>query len=151
MTGWLFMEYQRGVDHLRTEDVAPWIRQQVAAIKGPAAAWSEYGILRAARDLLRTAADYGILSRTVIKTFLPYRLPDAAFLYLLHALAETTPNARRLIESPDWRLYRLDANAVERELLRLHQYRQLHYDAAGSLAQLTLPQASAADYARELV
>lgn len=151
MTGWLFMEYQRGVDHLRTEDVAPWVRQQVAAIKGPAAAWSEYGILRAARDLLRTAADYGILSRTVIKTFLPYRLPDAAFLYLLHALAETTPNARRLIESPDWRLYRLDANAVERELLRLHQYRQLHYDAAGSLAQLTLPQASAADYARELV
>ena len=150
MTEWLFGEYQRGADGLGATDVAPWVRRQVAALKGAEDAWSEYGVLRAARDLLRTAADYGVLSRTVRKTFAPYRLPDAALLYLLHALAETTPNARRLLESPDWRLYRLEANDVERELLRLHQHRLLHYDAAGSLAQLTLPWRSAADYARTL-
>ena len=150
MTDWLLTEYQRGADRLRAEDLAPWVRQQVAVIKGQDSALSEYGVIRAARDLLRTAVDFGVLSRTAIKTLLPYRLPDAALLYLVHALAETTPNARRLIESSDWRLYRLDANEVERELLRLHQYRQLHYDAAGSLAQLTLPYASAADYARGL-
>ncbi|MDQ5908539.1 MAG: hypothetical protein QG599_630 [Pseudomonadota bacterium] len=151
MTEWLFTEYQRGTDRLAAEDVAPWVRQQVAAIKGADAALSEYGVIRAARDLLRTAVDYGVLSQTVRKTFCPYHLPDAALLYLLHALAETMPNARRLLESPDWRLYRLEANEVERELLRLHQHRQLHYDAAGSLAQLTLPYASAADYARNLL
>ncbi|MCB1919723.1 MAG: DUF1819 family protein [Candidatus Competibacteraceae bacterium] len=150
MTEWLFTEYQRDADRLSAADVAPWVRQQVAALKGEDAALSEYGVIRAARDLLRTAADYGVLSRTLLKTFPPYRLPDAALLYLLHALAETTPNARRLLESPDWRLYRLEASEVEREVLRLHQHRQLHYDAAGSLAQLTLPYPSAADYAQSL-
>jgi hypothetical protein len=39
---------------------------------------------------------------------------------------------------------------VERELLRLHQFHKLHYEVAGSLAQLKLPCASLADYAREL-
>ena len=29
---------------------------------------------------------------------------------------------------------------VERELLRLHQFRKLHYEVAGSLVQLSLPQ-----------
>jgi hypothetical protein len=39
---------------------------------------------------------------------------------------------------------------VERALLRLHQFRRIEYDVAGSLAQLKLPAASAADFAREL-
>ena len=47
-------------------------------------------------------------------------------------------------------MYLMDSADVERELLRLHQFRKLHYEVAGSLAQLKLPAASATDYAREL-
>ena len=36
---------------------------------------------------------------------------------------------------------------VERELLRLHQYRKLSYESAGSLGQLTLPFPTALAYA----
>ena len=57
MTEWLLTEYQRGVDRLDSQEVAPWVQQQVAVIKGQDSALSEYGVIRAARDLLRTAAD----------------------------------------------------------------------------------------------
>ena len=44
----------------------------------------------------------------------------------------------------------MDASDVERELLRLHQFRKVHYEVAGSLAQLKLPCGSSLDYVREL-
>ena len=66
-------------------------------------------------------------------------------------MSQVEPNARRMIESPEWRLYLMDAEAVERELLRLHQFHRLGYDVAGSLARLDLPAESPGAYARELV
>lgn len=48
-------------------------------------------------------------------------------------------------------MFLMDAADVERELFRLHQFRRVHYEVAGSLAQLKLPCDSAADYAREMV
>ena len=42
-------------------------------------------------------------------------------------------------------------DAVERELLHLHQYRKLRYEVAGSLVELTLPYGSAAEYAESLI
>jgi hypothetical protein len=65
-------------------------------------------------------------------------------------MAETETNARRIIDTPDWHMYLMDAADVEREIFRLHQFRRLHYDVAGTLAQLKLPCGSSADYAREL-
>jgi hypothetical protein len=47
-------------------------------------------------------------------------------------------------------MYLVDSTDVEREILRLHQFRKLHYEVAGSLAQLKLPYNSSADYAREI-
>ena len=55
-----------------------------------------------------------------------------------------------MIESEDWHMYLLDAGDVERELFRLHQFRKLDYQVAGSLAQIKLPCATAAEYARGL-
>jgi hypothetical protein len=40
---------------------------------------------------------------------------------------------------------------VERELLLLHQYRKLDYHVAGSIVELTLPYASACEYAERSV
>ncbi len=40
---------------------------------------------------------------------------------------------------------------VERELLRLHQFRKVDYQVAGSIVQLTLPCANACEYAERMV
>ena len=40
---------------------------------------------------------------------------------------------------------------VERELLRLHQFRRLDYHVAGSLAELSLPYGSPHEYAEQMV
>jgi hypothetical protein len=40
---------------------------------------------------------------------------------------------------------------VERELLRLHQYRKVDYQIAGSIVQLTLPCANACEYVERMV
>ena len=39
-------------------------------------------------------------------------------------------------------MFLMDMSDVERDLLRLHQFRKLHYEVAGSLAQLKLPHRS---------
>ena len=44
-------------------------------------------------------------------------------------------------------MYLMAPSDVERELLRLHQYRKLSYESAGTLGQLTLPFPTALAYA----
>ena len=105
---------------------------------------------RVASGLLRMATDFGLLTGTLNKEFASYHLPEESFIYLLHAMADAEPNARRIVDAEDWRMYLMDASDVERELLRLHQFRKVHYEVAGSLAQLKLPCGSSLDYVREL-
>ncbi len=66
-------------------------------------------------------------------------------------MRERTPNARRLIDSPDWRLFMMTPGDVERELLHLHQYKRLGFESAGSIVELRLPCGSADEYARRMV
>jgi hypothetical protein len=47
-------------------------------------------------------------------------------------------------------MYLMNASDVERELLRLHQYKKLNYEVAGTLAQLRLPHASLCEHARSM-
>jgi hypothetical protein len=75
-------------------------------------------------------------------------VPEPSFLYLLHAIMDEVRSATKVVESADWRLFLMSRGDVEAELLRLHQFRKLHYESAGSLVQLQLPCASAAEYAR---
>jgi len=149
---WLYPQYVQGTYRLHTADVLPYL-QSLAHTKGItwSGRWTPATTSRVASGLLRIAADFGLLTGTVAREFASYHLPEASFLYLLHAMVEVEPNARRLIEAADWHMYLMDATDVERELLRLHQFRKVHYEVAGSLAQLTLPCGSTADYARELV
>ncbi len=149
---WLYPQYVQGTYRLHTADVVLYL-QSLSYKKGItwSGKWTAATTSRVASGLLRIAADFGLLTGTVAREFASYHLPEASFLYLLHAMVEVEPNARRLIEAADWHMYLMDATDVERELLRLHQFRKVHYEVAGSLAQLTLPCSSTADYARELV
>ena len=149
LANWLYDRFVEGTYRIRAADVVPYLRRlrrrRGIQVSGD---WSEATTSRVASGLLRMAADFGLLTGTLVKGFTSYHLPEESFLYLLHAMAETEPNARKIVNSPDWHMYLMSAPDVEGELLRLHQFRRVHYEVAGSLAQLTLPCRSAIDYAR---
>jgi len=147
---WLYDHFTEGTLRLRAQDLGPYLRElhERGLVAEP---WKVSTLQRVSSALLRMAVDFGLLRGTATREFVSYHLPDESFLYLLHAMTEQRPNGRDMIDSSDWKMFLMDANAVERELFRLHQFRRVHYEVAGSLAQLTLPCASAADFAREMV
>ena len=146
---WLFKQHRDGALRLTSLEVVSYLKTLGLAGRYTET-WTDHTMSRVAVGLLRAATDFGLLRGILTREFASYHLPDTCFIYLLHALAESQPNARAIIQSPEWRLFLMDADDVERQLLRLHQFRQLHYEVAGSLAQLTLPCASALDYARRM-
>ena len=81
----------------------------------------------------------------------PYHLPERSFLYLLHAMRDEKQSPGKVLASAEWRLFLKRPADVERELLRLHQFRKLEYQVAGSLVQLSLPCESAVEYAERMV
>jgi hypothetical protein len=149
---WLYKQYAGGVYRLEPDDVTPYL-QALSKKRGISwsGQWTPATTSRVASGLLRIASDFGLLTSGPVKEFASYHLPDDSFLYLLHAIAETESNARRIVSSPEWRLYLMDPTDVERELLRLHQFHRLEYEVAGTLARLDLPADSPRAYARELV
>ncbi|WPL19894.1 hypothetical protein Thiowin_05043 [Thiorhodovibrio winogradskyi] len=149
-TEWLFNEYVAGVYQLRTTDVLPFVESITASRAAGNKGLSEYGLKRAGRDLLRMATDFGLLTGSTVREFTSYYLPEDSFLYLLHAMYDKHGNAADVVQSPDWRLFLMSSADVERELLRLHQFRRLRYEVAGSLVELTLPCRSAAAFVEEM-
>lgn len=146
---WLYEQFIQGTLRVRAQDLWPYLH--ALHDKGLVAErWKESTLKRVSSQLLRMAVDFGLMRGTVTREFASYHLPDECFLYVLHAMIELQPNAREVVQSPDWRMFMMDANDVERELFRLHQFRRVHYEVAGSLAQIRLPCASASDYAREM-
>jgi hypothetical protein len=148
---WLYPRYAEGAYRVHSEDVVPYLKS-LTKKKGViwSGQWTEATTARVASGLLRIATDFGLLAGSQAKEFASYHLPEPSFLYLLHAMADTETNARHIVETPDWCMYLMDAADVEREIFRLHQFRKLHYDVAGTLAQLKLPCGSSAEYAKEL-
>ena len=146
---WLFERFTDGTLRVRAPDLWPYLRalHDQGLIVEP---WKDTTLKRVSSELLRIAVDFGLMRGSVAREFASYHLPDDAFVYLLHAMTERQPNAREVTHSKDWRMFMMSADDVERELFRLHQFRRLHYEAAGSIAQLALPCASAAEFAREM-
>jgi hypothetical protein len=148
---WLFDQYKGGAYFLRTEDALPFVRKITDGRIASGGNLSDYGALRAARDLLRMAGDFGLLEGSVNKKFANFHIPQEAFVYVLQGLSGDGRNTSRIISSKSWRLFLMEADDVERELLRLHQYKILEYQVAGSIANLKLPCGSLPEYARKLV
>ena len=101
--------------------------------------------------MLKIAADFGLLKGSAIREFAAFHLPESSFLYLLHAMTDAWQSVDKVIHSPDWHMFLMSRSEVEGELLRLHQFRKVHYEAAGSLLQLKLPCKSATEFAESLV
>jgi hypothetical protein len=144
---WLHPRFEAGVIRMRATELDTFLcqlRDRGAETEHP---WSESTRQRVAVGLLRAAADFGLVRGSSVKEFTSYHLPDWSFLYLLHAMREEQVSPARVISSPEWRMFLMGPADVERELLRLHQFKRLHYEAAGTLLQLTLPHRTALEYA----
>lgn len=148
---WLFPRFQNSTHRLRADDVLEYL--STLSLKGAQVGkqWSPSTSKRVAAGLLKIAADFGLLQGSVARTFSAYHLREESFIYLLHVMMDKMRSARMVLDSPDWRMYLMSRQDVEAELIRLHQFRKLHFEAAGSLAQLELPCGSAAEYAKRLV
>ena len=94
-------------------------------------------------------------AKTVIKMAVGRAQADGAEYvgteHLLHAMLDENLSPSKVVASPEWRLFLMRSAEVERELLRLHQFRKLDYQVAGSLVQLSLPCTSTREYAERMV
>jgi hypothetical protein len=151
LENWLFAAYESGVFRIRTEEVEAYLGSIGKRGGRTEHAWSEETTKRVAAGLLKIAVDFGLLRGSIVKEFASYHLPERSFLYLLHAMRDDHVGPSKVVSSPEWRLFLMRPADVEHELLRLHQYRKLEYQVAGSLVQLSLPCTSTREYAERMV
>jgi len=148
---WLEPRFREGTFRIRVPDVEPYLHDvEERGLTQDGKPWSEQTRSRVASGLLGMAADLGLLRGATVKEFASHHLPDEAFLYVLHAIAETEANGADMIRSLEWQMYLYQPADVEQELLRLHQFRRLHYERAGSVVALSLPFENAAAFAESL-
>ena len=112
--------------------------------------WAEATTLRVAQGLLSTLRDFGVLHGEVRKRIAPAYLPVEAFAYVAFYLKQHQPSGVKLIDSPDWTLFFLPREGVERFLFEAHQRGLLEYHAAGCVTRLTFPADTLEEYAHAL-
>ena len=148
---WLFRAYDSGAFRIRSIDVMTYLSGIGSRGGRTEHAWSETTSKRVAVGLLRIATDFGLLRGPVTREFSGYHLPERSFIYLLHAMMEELGSPSKVIASANWQLFLMRPADVENELLRLHQFRKLDYQVAGSIVQLSLPCANSELYAERMV
>ncbi len=112
--------------------------------------WSEPTIVRISRGLLSTLRDFGVLQGASHKKIAPAYMPIESFAYVVYYWKQRQPSGAKLIESPDWKLFFLSRDGVERLLFEAHQRRLLEYHVAGSVTRLTFPAPTLEEYAHVL-
>ena len=133
------------VDDIQTP-LLRWVREGKTSGR-----WSEATILRVAQGVMATLRDFGVLQGKGFKRLAPVYLPVEAFAYLAFYLHQSQPSGERLLVDPEWRLFFLPSEAVERFFVEAHQRHFLEYYAAGSVIRITFPTKSIEEYARVLV
>lgn len=151
LENWLFAAFEAGAFRVHLEEVEKYLGEIAQRSGITEHAWSEQTSKRVAAGLLKIAVDFGLLRGSVAKEFVSFHLPEKSFLYLLHAMGDQRLSPGKVVASRDWRLFLMRQIDVEHELLRLHQFRKLDYQVAGSLVQLSLPCESASEYAERMI
>lgn len=140
---------QRGLIDIAVHDlqrpVERWVEQGKTV-----SSWSETTILRVAQELLATLRDFGILEGATKKRIAPAFLPVESFAHIAFYLKQHQPSGAKLIELPDWKLFFLNRESVERMLFEAHQHSLLEYHVAGSVTRLTFPAETLEEYANVL-
>ena len=109
--------------------------------------WSEPTIARISRGVLSALRDFGVLQGVVNKKIAPAYFPIESFAYVVFYLKQHQQSAAKMIELPDWKLFFLPREGVERFLFEAHQRDLLEYHVAGSVTRLTFPAENFEEYA----
>ena len=149
VTELLFVKQGQGLLDLDTNDVQRSIQKWVDEGK-TTSSWSEATTLRVTQGLLATLRDFGVLQGAANKKIAPAYLPVEAFAYIAFYLKQHQPSGAKLVELPDWKLFFLPLEGVERFLFDAHQHGLLEYHAAGTVTRLTFPTESLEEYANVL-
>ena len=80
-----------------------------------------------------------MLQGAVNKRIAPAYLPVTAFAYIAFYLKQHQPSGAKLLEHPDWKLFFLNRERVERFFFEANQHGLLEYHAAGTVTRLTFP------------
>jgi hypothetical protein len=112
--------------------------------------WSETTMVRIAQGLLSALRDFGVLQGEVNKKIAPIFLPVEAFSYIVFYMKQHQPSGAKILELPDWKLFFLSREGVERFLFEAHQRDLLEYHVAGSVTRLTFPANTLEEYANVL-
>jgi hypothetical protein len=144
----LFPHLQESIVAFDTEAVLPFIKRierekQIEPL-------SDYGRRRAARDLLRMAAAFGLVAGRPVRRFTNVAIPEDALLYALYDLMGRFSSASRAVHSRRWRMFLMKPEEVEHELFNLHQFRRLRYDLAGTVRELALPHENLLEFTKSL-
>lgn len=139
----------RGITDIDVVEVettlATWVREGKTT-----GAWSDSTIRRVTQGVLSALRDFSVLAGAVNKRIAPAYLPVAAFAYVMFYLKQHQPSGAKLIDLPDWKLFFLSHDDVERFLVEAHQQRLLEYHAAGTVIRLTFPVHTLEEYAHVL-
>jgi hypothetical protein len=150
-TVWLEAERNKGRSEIRTDDLLEVVDAAAAARTSKAPPLSEYSRIRAARDVLKTAVDLGMLTGSgPAKNYPSIAMSDNALAFYAQLIADLEGDPSRVAQSDLWRMAFLGRHDVHLTLLHLHQFHRLDYQVAGSLAQLGLPFGSAAEFAAQV-
>jgi hypothetical protein len=126
--------------------VARWVSQGKATSR-----WSDPTLLRVVQGLLATLRDFGVLQGAVHKRIAPSYLPVQAFAYVAFYLKQHQPSGAKLLDDPDWKLFFLSREGVERFLVEAHQRGLLEFHAAGTVVRISVPAESLEEYAAHVL
>jgi hypothetical protein len=125
--------------------LAKWVEKGLTTT-----AWSENTLSRVSRNLLACLRDFGVLQGAVNKQIAPAYMPVTAFAYIAFYLKQHQPSGVKLLEHPDWKLFFLNRELVERFFFEGNQHHLLEYHAAGTVTRLTFPADTLEEYANVL-
>jgi Putative inner membrane protein (DUF1819) len=145
----LLPQNARGLNHIDVREVEKVLTKWVAGGK-TSGHWAEPTTRRIAQGLLSTLRDFGVLQGAINKRITPAYLPTEAFAYIAFYLKQHQPSGAKLLELPDWKLFFLPREGVERFLFEAHQRELLEYHVAGSVTRLTFPAKTLEEYANVL-
>jgi len=80
--------------------------------------WSESTIRRVAQGLLATLRDFGVLEGAVNKRIAAMYFPVESFAYIAFYLKQEQPSGTKLMDHPDWKLFFLTHEVIERFMSR---------------------------------
>ncbi len=140
----------RGQTDLTPEHVTSVVRTWIADGK-TTTRWGEETIKRVVRHSIAALRDFGILQGKATKSITPLYLPVESFTFLAFEMWRKLRSGEMVLHSPDWNLYFLPTQGVERFFLEAHQDRLLEYHAAGSMIRLEFPVSSLVEMANVLV